>query len=558
MSLRQVVLHKRLNVLKSQLEVLRTNDTEFVTRSEEMKTREAELEAAVNEITDTSTEEEKAAVDEAVAAFEADQVTLGTEQVGNDEAKKKLEEEIQDLQKELDEIDQRSKTPPQTKRGDDKKEIGGEVRMRRNGFFASMNSEQRSVFLAHDEVKDFLSRARGLKGQQRSVTGAELTIPEVVLELLRDNLHRYSKLITRINLKPVPGKARQNVAGTIPEAIWTEAVGSLNELALLFNQVEVDGYKVGGFIPIPNATLEDSDMNLASEILDVLGQAIGYAVDKAILFGTGAKMPVGIATRLAQTAQPAYWGTHAPTWTDLHSTNIVKIDPSGMTPEAFFAALTLKLFVAKANYSNGGKMWIMNSNTYAAILAKSIAFNAAGALVASVNQTMPIVGGDVILLEFVADNDIIGGYGSLYLLAERAFGQFASSDQVLFIEDQTVFKGTARYDGMPVIGEAFVIVNIANSTPTTVVAFASDVANTVATPRALPIAGTYTGAQSVALTCATAGATIYYTVDGSTPDATDTAYNGPIAVASSKTIKAIAVKAGLTSSVILSAAYVIE
>lgn len=558
MALRQLILHKRLNVLKSQLEVLRTNDAEFVTRSEAMKTREAELEVAVNEITDTSTEEERVAVDEAVASFEADQVTLGTEQVENDEAKKKLEEEIQDLQKELDEIDQRSKTPPQHKRGDDKKEIGGEVRMRRNSFFANMNIDQRSVFMANDEVKDFLSRARGLKGQQRSVTGAELTIPEVVLELLRDNLHRYSKLITRINLKPVPGKARQNVAGTIPEAIWTEAVGSLNELALLFNQVEVDGYKVGGFIPIPNATLEDSDMNLASEILDVLGQAIGYAVDKAILFGTGAKMPVGIATRLAQTAQPAYWGTHAPTWTDLHSTNIVKIDPAGMTAEAFFAALTLKLFIAKANYSNGSKMWIMNSNTYAAILAKSIAFNAAGALVASVNQTMPIVGGDVILLEFVADNDIIGGYGSLYLLAERAFGQFASSDQVLFIEDQTVFKGTARYDGMPVIGEAFVIVNIANSTPTTVVAFASDVANTVATPRALPIAGTYTGTQSVALTCATAGATIYYTVDGSTPDATDTAYNGPITVASSKTIKAIAIKAGLTNSAVLSAAYVIQ
>ena len=560
MALKQLLLSKRIAGIKKQLDELRQRDAEFLTRRAELQTREAELEAAVNEITDDTPEADKTVVDEAVATFEADQQALESDQATNDSEKKKLEDEILALQQELDEIDKRAATPPpaaiplqvpEQRKGD----IPMSNRMK---FLGVLAPEQRSAFIERDDVKDFLVRVRGFKGQQRAVTGAELTVPEVVLDLLRDNLHRYSKLITKINLKPVPGKARQNVAGTIPEAIWTETVGSLNELAMLFNQVEVDGYKVGGFVPIPNSTLEDSDLNLANEILDVLGQALGFAIDKAILFGTGAKMPVGTATRLAQTAQPAYWGTHAPAWTDLHSTNIQKIDPSSMTPAEFFAALTLKLFIAKPNYSNGERWWVMNSNTYAVILAKSITFNAAGALVATANKTMPIIGGDVVLLEFMADNDIIGGYGSLYLLAERSGSQLASSDQVKFIEDQTVFKGTARYDGMPVIGEGFVMVNIANTAPTTVVAFASDIANTVATPRALPIAGTYTGAQSVALTCATVGATIYYTVDGSTPDATKTAYNGPIAVAATATIKAIAIKSGLTNSAILSAAYTIS
>ncbi len=560
MALKQLILSKRISGLKSQLDELRKKDAEFATRAEELKTREAELESAVNEITEETSEEDKATVDGSVVAFEADQEALKADQQDNDDAKKKLEDEIQTLQKELDEIDARAKTPPasppapvKTEQRKDEQHMSNRMK-----FLGVLSPEQRSAFIARDDVKDFLARVRDFKGQQRAVTGAELTIPEVVLDLLRDNLNRYSKLITRINLKPVPGKARQNVAGTIPEAIWTEAVGSLNELALLFNQVEVDGYKVGGFVPIPNATLEDSDLNLANEILDVLGQAIGYAIDKATLFGTGAKMPVGIATRLAQTAQPSYWGTYAPTWTDLHSTNIQKIDPTSMTAEAFFAALTLKLFIAKPNYSNGQKWWAMNSNTYAVIMSKSVTFNAAGALVAAASQTMPIVGGDVVLLEFIADNDIIGGYGSLYLLAERSGSQLASSEHVRFLDDQTVFKGTARYDGMPVVGEGFVIVNIANVAPTTTTTFASDVANTVATPRALPIAGAYTGAQSVALTCATAGATIYYTVDGSTPDATKTAYNGPIAVAATATIKAIAIKSGLTNSAVLSATYTIS
>ena len=66
----------------------------------------------------------------------------------------------------------------------------------------------------------------------------------------------------------------------------------------------------------------------------------------------------------------------------------------------------------------------------------------------------------------------------LYLLAERAGAQFATSDQVRFIEDQTVFKGTARYDGLPVIADGFVAIGIAGTTPSASgITFATDTAN---------------------------------------------------------------------------------
>jgi len=56
-------------------------------------------------------------------------------------------------------------------------------------------------------------------------------------------------------------------------------------------------------------------------------------------------------------------------------------------------------------------------------------------------QTMPIIGGDVVLLDFIPNNHIIGGYGSLYLLAEEAGVQLAQSEHVQFIQDNTVFQG---------------------------------------------------------------------------------------------------------------------
>ena len=79
----------------------------------------------------------------------------------------------------------------------------------------------------------------------------------------------------------------------------------------------------------------------------------------------------------------------------------------------------------------------------------------------------------------------------------------------------------------------------------------------VATPTANPPAGSYTSAQSVALSCGTSAAAIYYTSDGAAPTSASTLYASAISVTSSATIKAIGIKAGYTDSAILTAAYTI-
>lgn len=80
----------------------------------------------------------------------------------------------------------------------------------------------------------------------------------------------------------------------------------------------------------------------------------------------------------------------------------------------------------------------------------------------------------------------------------------------------------------------------------------------VATPTFSPVAGSYTGTQSVTVSCATDSAAMYYTTNGSTPTTASTLYTGPISVAASETVKVLAVKSGFINSAIASAAYVIS
>src|SRR5271170_2111427 len=85
---------------------------------------------------------------------------------------------------------------------------------------------------------------------------------------------------------------------------------------------------------------------------------------------------------------------------------------------------------------------------------------------------------------------------------------------------------------------------------------------TVATPTFSPVAGFYSTAQSVAISCATGGATIFYTTHGTTPthtagvpNGTSQIYTTAVAVAVSETLKALGYLLADTDSAVASAAY---
>ncbi len=79
------------------------------------------------------------------------------------------------------------------------------------------------------------------------------------------------------------------------------------------------------------------------------------------------------------------------------------------------------------------------------------------------------------------------------------------------------------------------------------------------TPGFTPLPSTYSGKVTVTLYDAMSGATVYYTTDGSTPSATNgTPYTGPVSVATTTTIKAIAIGGGYNPSAVAAGTYTIN
>lgn len=468
MALKVLMMRKRLDGLRSQLTKLREKDEEF-------KTREAELATAIDE---TETDEQRSAVDEMVTAFEQEREAHENEETA-------LEDEIRQLESELETAEAAQNTEPPapgaTPAPEAERNNGRIFTMNKRNIFNRMSIQERDAFFGREDVKSFLGEVRTCIKEKRALTNIGVTIPTVMLPILKEKIEEASKLLKYVNVQAIGGEGRMPVMGTIPEAIWTECCAALNEMDLSFSDAELDCYKVGGFYAICNATLEDSNEDLAGILLDAIGKGIGIALDKAILFGrnssTAMKMPMGIATRLVQTSQPETYPATARPWVDLHTSNVKTIS-SGSTGAALISAIITNAAAAVNKYTGSAMTWVMNKATKTKLMAATVSVNAQGQIVAGVANQMPVVGGDIVELECVPDNMIVAGYFDLYLLGERAGAKFASSEHVRFLNDQTVFKGTARYDGQPVIAEGFVFIGIESTSPAVNgVTFGVDIAN---------------------------------------------------------------------------------
>lgn len=460
MALKVLMLRKKKDGLTKKLDELR-NQNDF-------ETREKELEAAIEELTPESTDEEQKVVQDEVDKLEK-------EKNEHQESVDGLEKEIKEIEDEIKEIEEKQPKPAASQPPKETKERKENKLMTTRDKFFGLNIQERDALFAREEVKKFIGDIRSLFSEKRDVGNKELIIPQNFLPMIKQVVETNSKLQKYVDTTTLTGTGRMVVMGSYPEGVWTEQAGKINELELGFNDIEVDGYKVAGFFKMHNAVLEDNDVNLANVFLTSIGIAIAKATDKAIVYGTGVKMPLGFVTRLAQTEVPSNYSKTEREWVNLSTENIKTI--ANKTGIELFKEIVKSLKMTFTDYSSNNLVWVMNRQTHLDLIVEAMGTNMAAAIVSSMNDTMPVVGGDVVELSFMADGDIAFGYMSNYKLVQRRGIQLAISSEVLFLDDQTAFKGTARYDGKPVIAEAFGLLNINGKVPTTQVKFAPDKAN---------------------------------------------------------------------------------
>ncbi|MBR4829684.1 MAG: chitobiase/beta-hexosaminidase C-terminal domain-containing protein [Muribaculaceae bacterium] len=137
-------------------------------------------------------------------------------------------------------------------------------------------------------------------------------------------------------------------------------------------------------------------------------------------------------------------------------------------------------------------------------------------------------------------------------------GGSAFGNQVSLTSSATEYTFTGNASGQVVVTLSQTSAKKALYCKSITVTYSDGGTTTVATPTFSPEAGTYTSAQNVTISTTTSGATIHYTIDGSTPTTDSPVYSTPIEVNSTTTIKAIAMKSGMNNSAVATATYTIN
>ena len=245
------------------------------------------------------------------------------------------------------------------------------------------------------------------------------------------------------------------------EATIVDETVALGDTKIPLSKLQAHPERIGVAVPVTREALNETDNLIQLICTKYMPVALAALLNK-IMFSasavTGATTLVGPFVTMKSGHSKTY-ATAAPTLADIIALRGLCLN-EGITAE--------------------GEAYVMNETTKSKLVVEAMSINAAGAIVSGMGDTMPVIGGAIETLDFIPDNVIIFGYDGLYLMAERAGIKTGQSEHYLFTDDKTVFRGTARYDGKPVIAEGFVAIGInAATVSASAVTFAADAANVV-------------------------------------------------------------------------------
>lgn len=288
---------------------------------------------------------------------------------------------------------------------------------RRNQLRELLRNEKVAKF--YDELQISL--------REKHIIGGALNIPEVARDRIKDLISKYSGFYDEVQVVPIGTDGRVYISIGEAKAKWNSIATTNEELDSSIHVLEMEDIRVGGFLPVNNGVLEDSVIDTAMYLEELLAKAIAYGLDNGILNGKGDYQtefePIGILMNLPVS-------------------NIVTIQ---FTLVNILSQIDLIDIGDKEDI--GEVVAVMKRKTY----YKDI--------LPITTNTLPYPNINGIRVKFssvVEDNTIILGDLKEYILGERSKMRVEESDHQRFTEEQTLFKAVGRYDGKPHNDKAFV------------------------------------------------------------------------------------------------------
>ncbi len=289
--------------------------------------------------------------------------------------------------------------------------------------------------LRNKEVRNFYSDLQ-VRLRNGSITrGSELAIPDEAEDSLTELIKQYSALYSEVQMIPIGINGRATVSVDDVKATWGPSIAGLNELDSSLTAVELQDNMLGCFTSIPNSTLENTLIDMALYIEDLLAQAMAYGFDDAVINGAGDNAavfePRGIMLNLPATNRV---GEPLETFDNLISSPGLILHNIG-------------LITSGTKDDIGEVIAVMKRKTYYKYASTGN------------NSSLPYPNLNGVRVKFtpaMGDNKIILGDFKQYVMGKRRGAKIASSDQARFTQEQTLFKVSGRFDGQPLNNAAFV------------------------------------------------------------------------------------------------------
>lgn len=230
---------------------------------------------------------------EAAKAFlESHRTEKGTLTAEDDATYTQMEQEINDLGKEIARLERQEALEAELNRPVNKplttKPGSGRGEKPKTG---RASDEYRKAML--DAFRSNFKRVSNVLQEGVDADGGYL-VPEEYDRRLIDTLSEENIMRRLATIITTSGEHKINIAATKPAASWIEEGGALTFGDATFSQILLDAHKLHVAIKVTEELLYDNAFNLEGYILDQFGKALGNAEEDAFLNGDGAGKPLGL------------------------------------------------------------------------------------------------------------------------------------------------------------------------------------------------------------------------------------------------------------------------